>query len=118
MADLPTGLQIAERRNKERGPRSVVYFISARGPADFPVKIGITTPTGLVSRLECIQTALPYTLELLATTHGGVEREAEIHAQFAHLRLRGEWFRRSYALNGFIRETGTVVPYPKKFRPL
>lgn len=61
----------------------------------------IGTPGGMVKigwsadpkrRLAKIQSDTPETLSFFGVIPGGAEVEAEIHARFASLRRRGEWF--------------------------
>lgn len=66
-----------------------VYFIG--GPSG-PIKIGVSKDPK--RRLAGLQTNSPYHLKLLAIAPGGVEEERFLHAKFAHLRLKGEWFKR------------------------
>jgi hypothetical protein len=79
-----------------------VYFITAAAQ-DFPIKIGLTA--NRFARFTALQTALPYEVEIIgfwAVEDHSIERK--IHKRFAHLRLRGEWFRRAPELLEFIRE--------------
>lgn len=79
---------------------SCVYFIQSGG-SDGPIKIG-TTRVSAAARLADLQIGSPVPLALLATIAGGHEREAALHARFARLRLRGEWFRPEAELVAFI----------------
>lgn len=64
-------------------------------------KIGIASHTA--TRLSTLQRSSPFELELVAVLPGGGRRaEVAIHRRFAHLRLRGEWFRESPELLSFI----------------
>ncbi|WP_054308958.1 GIY-YIG nuclease family protein [Mesorhizobium sp. 1M-11] len=77
-----------------------VYFVTAEA-ADYPIKIGISTNRTL--RFLSLQNALPYELKILAvmpTDDPLLERR--LHRQFAHLRLRGEWFLRAPELLAYI----------------
>ncbi len=76
-----------------------VYFIQAVGGG--PIKIGLTDdPTG---RLLSLSTAHPEPLRFLALIpEADSQRERELHKRFAHLRLRGEWFRAESELLEFI----------------
>lgn len=70
-------------------PRRVVYFVS-NGPKF--IKIGTTE--NLALRINALRTASPFNIEIVATLGGGIELERKLHARFARLRHRGEWFRR------------------------
>jgi Meiotically up-regulated gene 113 len=76
-----------------------VYFICAdRGP----VKIGFSTdPT---TRLKGIATYQARKMRILATLPGTMATESMVQARWHHLRIRGEWFRRSADLMKYIRD--------------
>lgn len=79
---------INERRRAQDAARpGTIYFV---GFGDGPIKIGFTA--NLDYRMEHLQTACPYKLELLATVKGGLGTERELHTRFAEHRIRGEWF--------------------------
>lgn len=78
-----------------------VYFVQAMTD-EAPIKIGISWD--VYHRFHNLRTASPFELELLGTITGGKEREQEIHRRFAHLRMRGEWFRPAPELLAFIDE--------------
>src|SRR5262245_4249723 len=67
----------------------MLYFVlNHRSKA---VKIGHSDdPAG---RLDTLQTASPDRLKLLGVCPGSKLEEAQLHARFAHLHIRGEWFR-------------------------
>lgn len=67
---------------------SVTYLV--QGEHGGPIKIGLSNPTGLGSRLASLQTGYPYRLVVVRLEEGNYE--AELHHRFAHLRLHGEWF--------------------------
>ncbi len=68
-----------------------VYFIIALGREKSLVKIGFTNGNP-VSRLKALQTGSPSELMLIATITGGVDLERALHATFAVVHERGEWF--------------------------
>jgi hypothetical protein len=70
-----------------------VYFI---GTEHGPIKIG--SARSPYQRLCTLQTANAEELYLFAYAEGGVRLERELHTRFSDLRLRGEWFRRSYPI--------------------
>lgn len=84
------------RRVKTRS--SVVYFIE--DPVEGSIKIG--TAQDVQQRLKGLQTGHPRALAVLATTPGDNRLESELHERFAHLRIRGEWFRPEPDLLAFI----------------
>lgn len=71
----------------------VIYF--ARPDQSSHVKIGFTASSDPAARIPAIQTGQPTRVRVMATTPGGREDEAELHARFAADRLEGEWFRTS-----------------------
>lgn len=74
-----------------------VYFIEA---AELGlVKIGYAT--NVKRRFAVLQTASPVELRLLNAIASDRAGERVIHARFAHLRRRGEWFRSSGELLEF-----------------
>ena len=75
-----------------------VYFIDN---GDF-VKIGRSTNTA--KRLATLQCASPYDLKIILVVTGGYDKEQELHERFAHLRHRGEWFKKGPELLQFIEE--------------
>lgn len=82
-------------------PRGCIYFIEAVGTGF--VKIGFTKQmAGL--RLRELQTASPHELKLLTWLEDFDRRESTVHARFAHLRHRGEWFKLDEALRAFIAD--------------
>lgn len=68
-----------------KGPH--VYFIQA-GDA---VKIGFSET--VTKRFAGIQSNHPAELELLGTVPASADTERAYHERFAHLRIRGEWYR-------------------------
>lgn len=85
----------------------MVYFIEAVGAG--LVKIGFTDgdPT---DRLKQLQTGCPHPLRLKGAVQGDARREKAYHAQFAHLREGGEWFRLTTELEVFIVAVQLVLP--------
>ena len=70
--------------------QTFIYFIASHGG---PIKIGHAFDPK--HRLAAIQTGNPEPLLILAVVRGPRSLERRYHQQFAHLRLSGEWFRRS-----------------------
>ena len=66
----------------------MIYFIQSGEKG--PIKIGFARDPE--KRLRHLQGANPCELALLKAVHGDVGGEKRLHAQFAHLRIRGEWF--------------------------
>jgi hypothetical protein len=79
---------------------SVVYFIAAGSPPE-AVKIGYTLRDA-GARLNGIQTSNHLEVRLLGTIPGDRGVERALHRRFAHLRLRGEWFRWDASIKAFI----------------
>lgn len=77
----------------------MIYFIQSTDGG--PIKIGFTDC--LERRLIELEANYGKPLAIMATMEGGREKEAEIHAQFSHLRLgRTEQFRPAPDLMAFI----------------
>lgn len=77
-----------------------LYFIEAIG-TDF-VKVGICTGDPY-ARLSSLQTGCPFELRVLAHRPGTHREEAAVHALLESSRVRGEWFRRTPALDALCR---------------
>jgi hypothetical protein len=88
----------------------LVYFLGAKDHPRFPVKIGRSTTRAIDRRLGSLQTSMPYELEFLFIAQADGWVETRVHREFAELRLRGEWFRRTRALNQFIESLQDEVP--------
>lgn len=73
-----------------------VYFIRC---GDY-VKIGVTG--NIEGRLKALQTANALLLELLTHIPGSYEDEHRLHAQFAALHHRDEWFRYEAELREYV----------------
>lgn len=74
----------------------VTYFVRA-GDA---IKIG--SANDFKSRLRALQTAREAPLEVLAVVPSSAADEFQTHQRFAHLRLKGEWFKAAPELLSFI----------------
>lgn len=77
---------------------SLVYFI--KGLESGNIKIGYAGNPD--SRRKGLQTGSSEELSLLKTIDGGAALEAELKSRFAHLKIRGEWFRPEADLINFI----------------
>jgi hypothetical protein len=91
--------EMRERLNElDRGqaPNAGVYFIQAGDT----VKIG--TSTDISRRFRTLRTMSPLPIELLGAIPGGRAEEAELHREWAPLRLHGEWFQATPELLGRI----------------
>jgi hypothetical protein len=69
--------------------RGHVYFLEC---GDF-IKIGWSQNARM--RINGLQNSLPFEIRVLCISYGDVKLEKALHAKFAHLRHRGEWFRKS-----------------------
>lgn len=90
-------------REDERQP--VIYFVQAENGG--PVKVGYAQD--LAARLVGLQTSHPEKLVVIATMTGDESTERELHARFAHLRVRGEWFSPGADLMAFVRSLASPV---------
>lgn len=84
----------------------LIYFV--RAGADGPIKIGYTR-TSLNARLAFLQVGNAETLTVIQRALCGPGFERVLHERFAHLRIRGEWFRPEpelleYALSGILAD--------------
>lgn len=92
-----------KKKRLERLESSAIYFIQ-RGDEHGAIKIGWTW-TDPMKRLHTLQHANDETLTLLGYFPGSCGDEAALHERFAHLRIRGEWFRPDDDLLAFIRDS-------------
>jgi hypothetical protein len=67
----------------------LTYFIRARGMGD--IKIGKSNQVRV--RVRSLFTAASRGIDLIACYPAPITHETELHAEFEHLRLCGEWFR-------------------------
>jgi hypothetical protein len=67
----------------------LTYFVRARGMGD--IKIGKTNH--VTSRVKSIWTNSSRGVDLIACYPADITHETELHREFEHLRLCGEWFR-------------------------
>lgn len=100
----------------------MIYFIKSGDNG--PVKIGYAV--NITDRMEQLQTANPEKLEVILSLPGTFHKEKEIHEQFKHNRLRGEWFEYSDDLKRYIDEvcddlilaaSPNVYPPPRGITP-
>lgn len=87
----------------------MIYFI--RDTLTGLVKIG--TAENPWRRLAKIQSDSPGQLEMLAIEDGGVERETELHREFASARRRGEWFAPADRLMAYVTDCGPAPKPPR-----
>ena len=87
----------------------VIYFIQCG--ENGPIKIGYTD-NGVETRMAQLQTGCPYELRLLWVYTGNDLTESQLHKEFAHERIRGEWFRPSSraALSNASPGASSIVP--------
>jgi hypothetical protein len=97
--DVECWLTETAPRKRRRQRRGYVYLIGMEEDAT-AVKIGFATDVD--DRRSTLQTSSHYTLKILAVIVGTQATEKELHCKFASDRIRGEWFRRSEAVEAFI----------------
>ena len=79
----------------------MIYFVQMDCPNGF-IKIGVAVE--LAQRIDKLQNASPYGLNLVRVLPGGVTEERELHRRFAASHVRREWFRPTDDLVAFIEE--------------
>jgi hypothetical protein len=100
-----------EEANKVR-ESAMVYFIQAGrrvkiGQSQNPDKRLHSIRTGYSTKKpDGLNTS---NAKLLAVEPGGLERERELHIQFAHLRVAGEWFDKGPELKTYIEGLGQLA---------
>jgi len=90
-------------------PEELLYFISAKA-ADFPIKIGKSNTVSLPRRLSQLQTAMPYSLEVLFVGTAPASAEREVHDHLGKYWLRGEWFERTPEVMQWVTELNEADP--------
>jgi hypothetical protein len=85
----------------KRPKHGFVYMIGMDEDAT-AVKIGFATDVD--DRRSTLQTSSHHSLKILAVIKGTQAKEKELHRKFAVDHIRGEWFRRSEAIEAFIVE--------------
>ena len=78
--------------------RHMIYFVRSYNQH---IKIGYSNDPEY--RVKSLQTGCPTKLHLQAIMNGNSQTESGLHELFAHLRVRGEWFRYTEELKWFIR---------------
>jgi len=76
----------------------MIYFVES--PDGTAIKIG--KAADVPNRLSMLQTGNHERLKLLAVLNWPDAYEQALHLQWAHLRVRGEWFRATWELRHFI----------------
>ncbi|MBW4469244.1 MAG: GIY-YIG nuclease family protein [Stenomitos rutilans HA7619-LM2] len=95
---------LSEVRHKESkttpgtGGARAVYFLFD----DLRQSIKIGTSLCVKQRIKDLQMGTSANLQCLKTIKGGREKEHQLHKKFAHLHIRGEWFRATSELISFI----------------
>jgi DNA-binding XRE family transcriptional regulator len=91
-----------------------VYYIHA--PDLGLMKIGYSARPG--ERLQSLQTASPFDVDLIAFEDGDERTEALLHIQFRHLHVRGEWFRYEGSLKDWVDRLPRFINGGRKRKPL
>jgi hypothetical protein len=81
----------------------LVYFAQIRGNG--PIKIGMSDDP--IGRIQNLQQSCPFKINLLLAIPGGMLLERELHKEFEHCRIRGEWFRPVQELSARIKNFET-----------
>ncbi|HEY4452341.1 MAG TPA: GIY-YIG nuclease family protein [Solirubrobacteraceae bacterium] len=89
------------------GEDAVWIYVLLDGESN-AVKIGRTTD--LRGRPRDLQTGNPRELELVSAWRGNASQEREMHAEFQHLRIRGEWFACTDDLLRYVRNLNIYEP--------
>jgi hypothetical protein len=90
----------AHERTESAWPRQHIYFIQSGDSSAGPVKIGIAHHPE--DRRKDLQVGNPEPLSVLLALPGDEPLERALHVLFAHLRIRGEWFRYRHPLRAFV----------------
>jgi hypothetical protein len=94
------GTRLAQPRSTGVRHPGHVYFILVGDK----VKIGYSARP--LNRLRALQTSHPDKLHILATIPGSQKTEGRLHERFDRYKVRGEWFRFTPEIRGFINRFG------------
>lgn len=92
----------------------MIYFVESSD--GLRVKIGTTIRLSV--RLKQLRAKHGKGLKVMAVTEGSFVEESKLHADFAHLRLEGEWFLFESPIRDFVRDYADAwdgtneVPFP------
>ena len=75
-----------------------VYFVESG--TDGPIKIGWSQD--VERRIAELQVANAHKLRLLGVVPGTMQKESDLHATFAHLRMEAEWFQNSPEIHEYL----------------
>lgn len=87
-------------RPSDRGPKADLYTLIGMEGDNSVVKIGFATKVN--DRRSTLQTSSDRELKVLLSIKGTRDKEKEVHQRFAADHIRGEWFRRTEAIENFI----------------
>ncbi len=79
---------------------TITYFLEC---AQF-IKIGRTTTTSAYARIKNLQVGSPLIQTPLGFIDAKLKSEKEMHEQFKHIRIQGEWFVATPDLRKFIQD--------------
>lgn len=94
---------VAKGKDGCKYPGRFVYLVKCQ---DF-VKIGVSYDAK--KRFEEIQSANPFTLELIAFIRGNHSMERQIHQMFDKFRVHGEWFQYTNEVKNKCKEIFNLV---------
>jgi hypothetical protein len=90
MPAIPPGVAPDHLPRPILGVKAWIYFV--RAGAAGPVKIGFSLKP-VAARIKTLQIAHHEELRVIGRMRGTFEDEQSLHRRFAHLHIRGEWFR-------------------------
>ncbi len=85
---------------------SVVYFLELQAPS-LPIKVGVSA---FLDKRVGQMSGYPWDVVLMGTVEGDRVLEQAIHRRFAHLRMRGEWFKRNTDILLYIHDKTGYMP--------
>ncbi len=91
-------------------PKAKIGFVYVIGMDGDPTAVKIGFATKLEDRLSTLQTSSRHTLKILAVAKCTAKTEKDLHHKFAADHIRGEWFRRTEAIEAFIVANAPSVP--------
>lgn len=100
--------QICDMKDPKAG---WIYYIACS--ETMRLKIGYTSGDPM-KRLKALQTGSAGALRLIAMHPGTPENERNIHNDFAHKRIHGEWFEMNEDLFGYVCQVIWLMAYTYK----
>lgn len=105
-------ITVAQLERSGEWDGDIIYFILS--PLTKKVKIGRSSNTAFIKRLNSLQTSCPDQLEVVGIAKGGLHEERRIHGEFLNIFYRGEWYNYTKEIREYIRKSTTSIVIHRK----